>query len=256
VRVRNLPFNLIRGARLVGGPFDQAAAAELEVGKIYDGIRVQALLDPAEPGPTVVAPEILKSSCVRHRQLHPELLGVETAGEWPSMSLQLVPLRAGTSSLEFHFAASTSLPALVLPIAVTAADPTAPPKPFLDGDWAIELTVIATTRKPARRPQTEEERRIARDQLGLSEPAKVPQPGDRVVTRARVAGNLIEIWDADNEQWTIILRFRSEGDPEQVRLYSLDADGPQLTGSARALDGEYELRDGSDIDRFRVQMTR
>ncbi len=256
VRVRNLPFNLIRGASLVGGPFAPAAETELEVGKVFDGIRVQALLDAAEPGLTVVAPEILKSGCVRHRQLHPEVLGVETVGEWPSMSLQLVPLRAGTSTLEFHFDATTSLPALMLPISVEVIDPSAPPKPFLDGDWDIELTVIQTTRKPARKPQTEEERRIARDQLGLSEPAKVPQPGDRVVTRARVAGNLIEIWDAENEQWTIMLRFRSEGGPDDVRLYPIDGDGMQLAGSAQALSGEYELSDGGDIDRFRVRMTR
>lgn len=256
VRVRNLPFNLIRGARLVGGSFDQATGAELAVGTIHSGIRVEALLDAAEPGLTVTPPEILKSSCVHHRQLQPEVLGVETVGEWPSMSLTLVPLRAGASTLEFHFDAATSLPALVVPVTVNVIDPTAPPKPVLDGDWNIELTVVATTRKPVKRPQTEEERRIARDQLGLSEPAKVPQPGDRVVTRARVAGNLIEIWDTDNAQWTIFMRFRSEGAPAQLRLYSIDVEGMQLTGNAQALSGEYEIRDDGGTDRFRVRMTR
>ena len=264
VRVRNLPFNLIRGAHLVGGPFDQAQDAPLQVGQRVDGIRVQAELLAAERGLNVLAPEILKSSCVGHRQLNPEVLGVDTVGAWPAMTLTLQGQAAGTSTLQFHFAARSTLPALVVSLPVGVIDPRAKKPITIDGEWTLRLTLMHTSRSQSRRPQTAEERRAARDSLNLSQDNQRPVFGDSAIMRIRLDGGLVILQLPDDGSWGNFGSYTVSASDAgvQVQISGGDDDSEalegQLKGDGQALDGTLGVRDsqGIEVDVYRAQLLR
>jgi hypothetical protein len=264
VRVRNLPFNLIRGAHLVGGPFDQSHGGQLQAGQRVDGIRIQAELLPADRGLTVVPPEILKSECVGHRQLNPEVLAVDTVGAWPSMTLTLQGLAAGTSTLQFHFAAKRTLPALVVSLPVSVVDPPVAAAVTIDGEWTMRLTLMHTTRARTKRPQTEAERRAARDSLNLSGDSSAPVFGDSAIVRVRLHGGMLILQLPDDGSWGNFGSYEVSASDAGVQLLlsggSDDAEALEgrLNGSANALDGTLGVRDpaGVEVDVYRAQLSR
>lgn len=264
VRVRNLPFNLIRGAHLVGGAFGQAQDAPLQVGQRVDGIRIEAELSPAEQGLTVLPPEILKSSCVGHRQLNPEVLSIDTVGAWPAMTLTLQGLAAGSSTLQFHFAATGALPALVVPLPVTVMDPRADLQVSIDGEWTMQLSLMHTTRSRGKAPQTDAERRAARDSLNLTGNDQGPVFGDSAIVRVRFDGGRMTLQLPDDGSWGDFGSYAlSSGDGGiQVQLSggsdASEALEGQLKGSAQALAGTLGVRDaqGIEVDVYRAQLTR
>lgn len=125
----------------------------------------------------------------------------------------------------------------------------------------LDLTLVASTRKAVRAPRTEEERRAARDSLGLTGTAGPPL-GEQSSLRIRISGGLVHLWVPEEALWSLFGSASTSGAGSRMRLdlSGGNADGQlvsgRLDGDPRTLAGELQISEGGEVDRYRAQLRR